>query len=196
MPLSPDTSHSAETGHATGCVTGGLTEEVAGEIVDATVALAEDCSPRQRSAWRGDTLDASLGYVRGVAVARTPELLGPAVVAVAPPPEVTRWSLFSLPMRLDPEHAEGLSRDLLVRALSAEGMSAHEGHLDPVYRRPLFRVNPIDHRNDGCPAAEHAADAAGFVISHRMFLGPESWMRRLAELINEIVASGRCHVTA
>lgn len=129
--------------------------------------------------------------LRNVALLR--DLLGPAVLAVSPPAEVTRWSLFSLPMRLDPEHAAGLSRDLLIRALSAEGVSAHEGHLDPVYRRPLFRDNPITYRNEGCPAAEHAADRSGFVISHRMFLGPDAWMHRLAELIEELIASGRCH---
>jgi nucleoside 2-deoxyribosyltransferase len=57
-------------------VTGGLTDETATDIVDAMVALAEDCSPQQRTAWRADTLDDSLGYVRGIQVARTPELLG------------------------------------------------------------------------------------------------------------------------
>ncbi|SHF58787.1 DegT/DnrJ/EryC1/StrS family aminotransferase [Streptoalloteichus hindustanus] len=128
---------------------------------------------------------------RNVALLR--ELLGPAVVPVRPPAETTRWSVYSVPLRLDHEHAEGLSRDRLVRALRAEGVSAHEGHLDPVYRRPMFRDNPIQYRNDGCPAAEHAADRTGFVISQRMFLGPDTWMYRLAELIEELVTSGRCH---
>ncbi|SHF58711.1 nucleoside 2-deoxyribosyltransferase [Streptoalloteichus hindustanus] len=57
-------------------VTDGLTEETAREIVDATVALAGDCSPQQRTAWRADALDASLGYVRAIQVAQTSELLG------------------------------------------------------------------------------------------------------------------------
>ncbi|MEU7478419.1 DegT/DnrJ/EryC1/StrS family aminotransferase [Lentzea sp. NPDC042327] len=110
------------------------------------------------------------------------------VEQVTPLAATTRWSLFAVPFRVDPEQ---VSRDKLVEALSAEGVSAHEGHLDPVYRRPLFLDNPIDHRNDGCPEAERAADVTGFVISHKMFLGPRAWMTRLGEVLDELVSSGR-----
>jgi dTDP-4-amino-4,6-dideoxygalactose transaminase len=103
--------------------------------------------------------------------------------AVLPPKYMTRWGIYNVPFRLNvssnSERAAFLSR------LQQLGVPAHEGHLEPLYRRPLFLDNAIEYRKGECPNAERIGECGGFVISQRFFLGPARWMHELAAVFNE-----------
>ena len=99
---------------------------------------------------------------------------------------VTQWSIYTCPFRYRPDTMAGLSRDLFLQALKAEGVPAYEGHTEPIYRRPLFRDQELPFRNDGCPVSERVAKEESVVISQRFFLGPEAWVERLVDVIRAI----------
>jgi dTDP-4-amino-4,6-dideoxygalactose transaminase len=98
---------------------------------------------------------------------------------------MTRWSPYSLPLSLVPERAGELSRGLLVTALAAEGLPVFEGHLEPLYQRPIFRENNFDYRDTGCTVTERLS-ARHLAVLQPFLLGPSNWMYRLLDLIRDI----------
>jgi dTDP-4-amino-4,6-dideoxygalactose transaminase len=101
---------------------------------------------------------------------------------------MTRWSPFSIPLRIVPERAGELSAQLLVTALAAEGVPAFEGHLEPLYQRPIFRENQFDVRDAGCPVTERVSQRHVAVLQ-QFLLGPPEWMPQLVALIRDIHAA-------
>ncbi|GAA3733372.1 3-amino-5-hydroxybenzoate synthase [Plantactinospora mayteni] len=103
-------------------------------------------------------------------------------------PGMSRWSPFSIPLRIVPERAGELSQELLVAALRAEGVPAFEGHLEPLYDRPIFRDNDFDVRDTGCPVTDRVSRRHVAVLQ-QFLLGPPDWMPRLVELIRDVHAA-------
>ncbi len=103
---------------------------------------------------------------------------------VTPHPGMSRWSIYSTPFRFLPERAGGCHRDELLHRLHEENVPAFEGHVDPVYRRPVFVDNPVVVRNAGCPASE-AISEEYLSVMQWFFLGTEEWMERLAAIVHE-----------
>lgn len=82
------------------------------------------------------------------------EKLG-AAGSLAPPAvdeRVTVHGFYLYILRLDPTALPGLSKDLLVEALAAEGILGVSGYSRPVYGNKLFDAHP--HRVVPCPEAE------------------------------------------
>lgn len=112
------------------------------------------------------------------------------VELVEPLAGVTHWSISSVPFRLRHSHVNGLSRNELLAALCSEGVPGFEGHLEPLYWRPLYRDNPgLPHINPGCPITERVSRQDYFSIMQWFFLGPLEWMDTLVSLLRKAVAN-------
>lgn len=112
--------------------------------------------------------------------------------ALAPlplPSQQTRWSLFSRPFKYSPDKIGGLPKDIFIEALSAEGIPAFDGHIDPVYRRPIFVDNRINYVNAGCPVSERINQEEYVCIMQPFFLGPQEWMKKAVEVMRNIQTS-------
>ena len=88
----------------------------------------------------------------------------------------------------------GLSRDRFIAILKEQGVPAFEGHVQPLYERPLFLDNadlvfgnrdPV-FGNGSCPVTEEISRQRYISIMQPFFLGPDEWMDRLVELIRAI----------
>lgn len=100
-----------------------------------------------------------------------------------------RWSMYSCPFEFHASRVGGVSVKTFMAALRAEGIPAFDGHVDPLYRRPLFLDNDIEYRNGRCLVTERIADEHYIAVSQRLFLGPRAWMERLAEVIDDLKRS-------
>ena len=123
-------------------------------------------------------------------------------------PRVTRWGFYMWHFKFHSGAFGGIGRDTFLRALQAEGVPCSKGHTEPLYHNPLFAHwqenfgrtgfpvrNPyggpeIDYGRVRCPEAERIYREEAVVLSHRLFLGPQSDMDRLLEAIRKI----RAHV--
>lgn len=100
-------------------------------------------------------------------------------------PGTTRWSPYSLPLRLRPDRPAALTQRLLVDLLADEGLPVFEGHLEPVYQRPIFLDNEFDYRDTGCPVTERAS-REHLVVLQPFLLSPPEWTHRLVELLRDV----------
>ncbi|HVF47843.1 MAG TPA: DegT/DnrJ/EryC1/StrS family aminotransferase [Pyrinomonadaceae bacterium] len=80
---------------------------------------------------------------------------------------VTRHSYYLYSIRLNRGHLSGVSKNLFVEALNAEGIPASAGYPKPLYMNAVF--NSHDHRVEECPEAERMC-ADTFWISHEIML--------------------------
>jgi hypothetical protein len=90
------------------------------------------------------------------------------------------------------EAMSGMPRDHFLRLLQDQGVPATEGHIEPLYRRPLFVENSLPYRNDGCPVSDRVWSEY-LTIMQPFFLGPEEWMVQLAELVRGIQQNARMY---
>ncbi|MGI8915622.1 MAG: DegT/DnrJ/EryC1/StrS family aminotransferase [Chloroflexota bacterium] len=119
-------------------------------------------------------------------------------------PRVTRWGFYMWHFKFQLEGFGGISRDTFLRALGAEGVHAGTGHTEPLYHNPVFAHwqdnfgrtgfpirNPysgqgIDYTTVKCPQAERIYRDEAIVLSHRLFLGPQSAMDQILAAIRKI----------
>ncbi|HEY8741835.1 MAG TPA: DegT/DnrJ/EryC1/StrS family aminotransferase, partial [Chloroflexota bacterium] len=119
-------------------------------------------------------------------------------------PRVTRWGFYMWHCKFDSTAFGGISRDTFLRALNAEGVSVGKGHTEPLYHNPVFANwqenfgrtgfpirNPysgegIDYTTVHCPQAERIYRDEAIVLSHRLFLGPQSDMDRILDAIRKV----------
>ncbi len=100
-------------------------------------------------------------------------------------PRVTRWGFYYLNLLYDQEGFDGISRDLFIKALSAEGVPIGVGaHGRPIYDNPVFET--MDLPKPDCPVAEHVHQNVAMSISHRCFLGPRNDMELVLEAIRKV----------
>ena len=105
-------------------------------------------------------------------------------VKLTPPKsKVTRQGLYGVSLNYDPDAFGGMTQDILVSALRAEGIFTQVPY-SPVYQSPLWTpgkdivrcepgVKPEDRLGlkSKCPVTERVATETGIVILHHYFLG-------------------------
>jgi dTDP-4-amino-4,6-dideoxygalactose transaminase len=130
-----------------------MTEFQAALLIGQLQMLPELAAKRARAAAR---LSNALGGIRGVR-------------ALPAQPAITRDSIYCYVFQYRPERA-GVSRDLFVAALDAEGIPCDGRFYEPVYRSDLFHATPedfpqlcagreraVDYASVRCPVSERAA---------------------------------------
>ena len=117
-------------------------------------------------------------------------------------PRVTRWCFYYWHFKFIPEKWNGISRDKFLQALSAEGIPCWTGHIEPLYKMPLFKEESfgrtgcpikcplygkeIDYSNLYLPVVERVAREEACAFPHSLFLGPKSDMEKIVEAILKI----------
>jgi hypothetical protein len=97
-------------------------------------------------------------------------------------PRVTRRTAYQTILRYDPEAFAGVPRDLVVRALHAEGVPCSGRFYVPLNEDPLFAADPatnaamragVDYTRQSFPVARRAAYEEAIWLPHELFLGSE-----------------------
>lgn len=109
----------------------------------------------------------------------------PGLMTLPIKPEVTQIGMFAFPLEYRPEEFCGMSVDVMVSALNAEGVPARRPHR-VVYQSPLWRAATRERfwhpgsdpaRRLGldarCPTADHISNRRGLILPHQLFLGEE-----------------------
>ena len=120
-------------------------------------------------------------------------------------PRITRFSFYYYPFRFVPEKFDGVCRDTFLSALSAEGVGCWTGHVQPLWKQPLFTEGhfgrtgcPLtcsfhgekpDYSKVHLPEAERIGATEACVISHGLFLGPRSDMDKMLDAMRKIRAN-------
>jgi dTDP-4-amino-4,6-dideoxygalactose transaminase len=151
-----------------------LTEFQAALLIAQLERLPEQTARRQRNA---SCLSRRLRSVPGIQALAVPEYAtGHA------------WHIYVLRFC---ESEFGISRELFLKALAAEGIPASGGYAHPLYRNPLFRDPslPVDYSRyvDLCPAAEQACREAIW-LEHRLLRGDDSDMDDIVRAVQRIYA--------
>lgn len=111
----------------------------------------------------------------------------------------TTQAVYQFVFKYNAEAFGGAPRDRFVAALEAEGVPCDGLFYEPIYRSPLFRVDPRDYpalalTADGllpwqaahCPAAEQAAYRESVWLPHQLLLGDEQDTNQIVEAIDKI----------
>jgi dTDP-4-amino-4,6-dideoxygalactose transaminase len=129
------------------------------------------------------------------------ELAGiPGLRLVRTDPRITRRACHLYVMRVDPS-VLGVSRDVFVKALNAEGVKASAGYGTPLYRMEFFRhgkkdpglgCRPFaaadrDYAGVHCPVAEDIC-RNGVWLGQTLLLATRSALRKLAAAIRKVAA--------
>ena len=155
----------------------------------AAILLAQlERLPQQteRRAARAERLSNGLSSVPGISLLRKDERL-------------TTQAIYQFIFKYDREAFGGASRDRFVAALEAEGIPADGLFYEPVYRSPLFKVNPQDFPAlDGCgpdelpwtttrcEVAERAAYEESVWLPHQLLLGSAQDVDQIVEAVEKI----------
>lgn len=123
------------------------------------------------------------------------------IEALARDPRVTRFSFYYYPFRINSEKFDGVSRDTFLAALGAEGVGCWTGHIQPLWKQPMFTEGHFgktgcpmtcpfhgekpDYSKVHLPVAERIA-TEGCAFSHAMFLGPQSDMDKIIEAMRKV----------
>lgn len=115
----------------------------------------------------------------------------------------TTQAIYQFVFKYNAEAFGGAPRDRFVAALEAEGIPSDGLFYEPVYRSPLFRVDPRDYpmlpitsggglpwQDARCPVAEQAAYRESVWLPHQLLLGDERDVDQIVEAIDKI----RCNV--
>jgi dTDP-4-amino-4,6-dideoxygalactose transaminase len=96
-------------------------------------------------------------------------------------PRVDRQPYYLVTLRYDPSQFDGISRDLFLRALQAEGIPAQRTYPYPLYRNPVFSHPPCrcsewkapqDYTSLFLPESEKVC-RDGIWLEHSLFLGAQ-----------------------
>ena len=96
---------------------------------------------------------------------------------------VTAHGLHLYPFRIDTARLPGVSKDLMVDALAAEGIPGVSGYPYPLYANKLFDAHP--HRRGDCPEAERFC-REGFWVSHEILLAEEADLDDFVRAVEKI----------
>jgi dTDP-4-amino-4,6-dideoxygalactose transaminase len=112
---------------------------------------------------------------------------------------LTTQAIYQFVFKYNAEAFGGASRDRFVAALEAEGIPAEGRFYEPIYRSPLFRVDPKDFpalsglgtadlpwAQIRCPVAERAAYSESVWIPHQLLLGSEQDVDQIVEAVQKI----------
>jgi dTDP-4-amino-4,6-dideoxygalactose transaminase len=80
--------------------------------------------------------------------------------------------------------AGGVTRDLFLKALRAEGVQVGTGHTQPLYQNPLFLK--MGYSGVLCPETERIHTTEAVSLGHRLFLGSEDDMQAILEAIQKV----------
>ncbi len=131
---------------------------------------------------RAARLEAGLSAVPGIRLLRRDERL-------------TTQAIYQFVFKYDAQAFGGASRDRVVAALEAEGIPAEGLFYEPVYRSPLFQVDPRDFpalaeglpwAKTRCPVAERAAYEESVWLPHQLLLGSEQDVDQIVEAVEKI----------
>src|SRR5579862_2466897 len=163
-----------------------MTEWQCGILLAQLARLLEQIERKSHAAAR---LREGLGAIKGL-------------TAAARDPRVTREVIYTFVFFVD-ESALGLSRNLFVRAIRAEGIPAGVGN-DPVYRSALFPRESAAYRKacelagaspDGltidCPVAERLFERAMVSIPHQCLLGDDRDVDDIIAAAAKVAANAR-----
>ncbi|MSU58577.1 MAG: DegT/DnrJ/EryC1/StrS family aminotransferase [Pedosphaera sp.] len=125
----------------------------------------------------------------------------PGVKLTPPKSKVTRQGLYGVSLNYDPDAFAGMTQDILVSALKAEGIPTQVPY-SPVYLSPLWTpgrdlircepgVKPEDRLGlkSKCPVTERVAQETGIVILHHIFLGPATDADEIAAAFEKVQAN-------
>ena len=136
----------------------------------------------ERRTARAARLEAGLSAVSGIRLLRRDERL-------------TTQAIYQFVFKYDAQAFGGASRDRLVAALEAEGIPAEGLFYEPIYRSPLFQVDPRDFpalagdlpwAKTRCPVAERAAYEESVWLPHQLLLGSEQDVDQIVEAVEKI----------
>ncbi|MGE3546513.1 MAG: DegT/DnrJ/EryC1/StrS family aminotransferase, partial [Kofleriaceae bacterium] len=88
-------------------------------------------------------------------------------------PRVTAHGNHLFCVRVHPAAFEGVSRDVIVQALNAEGLPASPGYPRPLYNNQVFKDHA--HVVTPCPVAEELCRSV-FWLPHNVLLGDDRWL--------------------
>jgi dTDP-4-amino-4,6-dideoxygalactose transaminase len=112
---------------------------------------------------------------------------------------ITREAFYNYVFQYRPQE-DGVSRDLFVAALDAEGIPCDGRFYEPVYRSDLFRVTPddfpqlkigrvqpVDYAACRCPVSERAAYDEAVWLPQFLLLGEESDVEDIARAVAKVM---------
>jgi len=161
-------------------VTGGnyrITEFQAAILLGQLETLPELSARRARNAMR---LTAALTAIEGIS-------------PLPAQPLATREAIYNYVFRY--RAASGVSRDLFVAALNAEGIPSDGRFYEPVYRSDLYHPTAVeypqlvDYRSFHCPVAERAAYDESVWLPQFLLLGDEDDVKDIAAAVGKIMAN-------
>jgi len=139
--------------------------------------------------------------LRAIRAKRLSESLStiPGISLIARDDRVTTQAIYQFVFKYNDKAFGGASRDRFVAALEAEGVPAEGRFYEPIYRSPLFRVDPKDFpvlsgvatsdlpwARTHCPVAERAAYSESVWIPHQLLLGSEQDVDQIVEAVQKI----------
>jgi len=146
-----------------------MTEFQAALLIAQLERLGEQTARRQKN---GSYLSACLRDIPGILPLDVPDYAtGHA------------WHIYVL--RFDAAEF-GVSREVFLKALTAEGIPASSGYAHPLYRNPVFEGTEWAE----CPASEQACREAVW-MEHRLLLGDEHDMDDIAQAVQKVWAHRR-----
>ena len=113
--------------------------------------------------------------------------------------DITRHSYHIYIFRYDKTEFDGISRELFLKALNAEGIPALAGYTFPLYQYPFFKNKDfgpfsswttskpmLDYNLVHCPVAEKASTEEGCWLPHSLLLGDKDDMDYIVSAIKKI----------
>ncbi len=123
----------------------------------------------------------------------------PGVAPIERVEGLERWNFYFYHFKfIASEWPEGVTRDKFLQALRAEGVPCSTGHLEPIYRHPVFQegnFGPVgwppdarvpDYSKVHCPECERIWREEGVCLPHAIFLGDTSDMDAICSAIEKI----------
>jgi dTDP-4-amino-4,6-dideoxygalactose transaminase len=123
----------------------------------------------------------------------------PGISLIARDDRLTTQAVYQFVFKYNAEAFGGASRDRFVAALEAEGIPAEGRFYEPIYRSPLFQIDPGDFPSlsglgtsdlpwarTRCQVAEHAAYSESVWIPHQLFLGTEQDVDQIVDAVEKI----------
>jgi L-glutamine:2-deoxy-scyllo-inosose/3-amino-2,3-dideoxy-scyllo-inosose aminotransferase len=161
-----------------------LTELQAALLLAGLETLPADLAVREDNARRLDTALASV----------------PGIEPMRRQPEVTRQSYYHWTANLRLDHL-GVSRDVVMRALQAEGVPTIAPY-EPVYRSRMFGYDPVrtsiscglppgtlNYRGQSFPVAEKVSYEIGLGLTQNLLLAPAADIDRVAEAFVKVLSA-------
>lgn len=126
------------------------------------------------------------------------EKIDGCIMPAARDPRVTRQSYYAMTLHFEPDKAEGLERDKVLKALAAEGCGLSTPY-PPVYRSGLLNLyddtSPVPFRDASriqnyaqleLPNVERVCNQRGALLMHYALLGDSAYIKQLLEAFQKV----------